>query len=118
MGCSELTFLFLFKGKIIGRVGNAGRQFILQWNNGEESLQNFNHMLGGSAKNPSLGANECVFANRRESKVFYPGRIIGRRGENLIVKFYDDKMYYFLFTKFFNYIFLLDFVCFILVMRM
>lgn len=75
-------------GKIIGRVGQTGRQFIIEWQDGEESLQNFNHILGGEAKIPSLVANECVFALRGE--VFFPGRIIGRRGDNLIIKFCDD----------------------------
>jgi len=79
-------------GKITGRIGNTGRQFIIEWKNGEESLQNFNHIFGGAAKNPSLVANECVFATRTNEDVFFPGKIIGRRGENLIIKFYDDKM--------------------------
>lgn len=77
------------KGKIVGRVGNAGRQYIIEWADGEESLQNFNHILGGAAKNPSLVANECVFAMR--GSVFCPGRITGRRGDRLIIKFFDGQ---------------------------
>ena len=78
------------KGKIIGRIGNTGRQFIIRWKNGEESLQNFNHILGGAAHNPSLIANECVFALR--GTIFFPGRITGRRGDRLIVKYFDGEM--------------------------
>lgn len=74
----------------MGRVGSAGRQFIIKWKNDEETLQNFNHILGSETKNPSLVANEFVFALRES--VFYPGRIYGRRGDKLIIKFYDDVM--------------------------
>lgn len=77
-------------GKIVRRVGNTGRQFVIEWENGDESLQNFNHILGGAAKKPSLIANECVFALR--GAIFCPARIVGQRGDNLIVKYYDGEM--------------------------
>ena len=74
----------------MGRVGNTGRQFIIKWKNDEETLQNFNHILGNETRNPSLVANEFVFSLR--DGIFFPGRIYGRKGDRLIIKYFDDIM--------------------------
>ena len=75
----------------MGRVGQTGRQFIIEWPNGEQSLQNFNHIISPEFKNPNLVENEYVFA--LQESIFYPGHVLGKKGNNLIVKFVTGDMY-------------------------
>jgi hypothetical protein len=73
-------------GKVIERIGN-GRQYTIEWSNGSQSIQNAVHIFGTYTKNPSLIVNDYVLAPRET--IFIPGRIIGKKGSQLRVKFVD-----------------------------
>ncbi len=72
------------------RVGNTGRQFVIEWENGEQSLQNFTHIISPDIKNPNEIQSEFVFALK--NSIFYPARVIGKKGSNLVVKFASGEM--------------------------
>lgn len=76
-------------GKVIERIGN-GRQYTIEWSNGSQSIQNAIHMFGAYTKNPSIIVNDYVLAPRET--IFIPGRIIGKKGSQLRVKFVDGKI--------------------------
>lgn len=73
-------------GRVVDRVGH-GRQYTIEWSNGKRSLQNSNHIFGVYTRNPKMIVNDYVLAPKET--IFLPGRIIGKRGEQLRVKFVD-----------------------------
>ena len=73
-------------GKVMNRVGN-GRQYTVEWSNGKQSIQNANHIFGTYTRNPAIQANDYVLAPRET--IFLPGRVLGKRGNQLRVKFVD-----------------------------
>ena len=68
------------------RVGN-GRQFIIEWSNGKQSLQNVNHIFGALTRRPKIIVNDYIIGPKET--IFLPGRVIGKKGEQLRVKFVD-----------------------------
>lgn len=72
-------------GKIISQSGNIGRQYVIEWANGQQSLQNANHIFGPNTRKPNVIVNDYVIAP--VETVFMPGRIIGRKGQQLKIKF-------------------------------
>lgn len=73
-------------GKVVNRVGN-GRQYVIEWANGTQSIQNANHMFGQYTRNPAIIINDYVLAPKET--IFLPGRIIGKKGTQLRIKFVD-----------------------------
>jgi hypothetical protein len=78
-----------FKGKIISRVGN-GRQYTVEWSNGDQSIQNANHIFGIYTRNPAILVNDYVLGPKET--IYLPGRVIGKKGNQLRIKFVDGVM--------------------------
>jgi hypothetical protein len=73
-------------GRVISRVGN-GRQYVIEWSNNKQSIQNSNHIFGSLTRNPNVIVNDYVLAPKET--IFLPGRVIGQKGSFLRVKFVD-----------------------------
>lgn len=85
---SRNTFSNVYElGKIIKRVGNIGRQYVIEWYNGKQSLQNSNHIFGSDTRKPAIIKNDFVLAPKET--IFLPGRVIDKKGDQLKVKFVD-----------------------------
>lgn len=76
-------------GKVVSRVGNS-RQYTIEWSNGKQSIQNVIHMFGELTRNPAIIVNDYVLAPKET--IFLPGRVIGKRGNQLRVRFVDGQM--------------------------
>lgn len=73
-------------GRVTSRVGN-GRQYVIEWSNNRQSIQNSNHIFGSLTRNPNIIVNDYVLAPKET--IFLPGRVIGQKGNFLRVKFVD-----------------------------
>lgn len=75
-------------GKIKERIGN-GRQYAIQWSDNRVSVETATHIFGRYTHQPSIGVNEYVIASQNGN--YLPGKIIGTKGENYIVRFVDGN---------------------------
>jgi hypothetical protein len=88
-------------GRILNQNGNIGRQYVIEWANGKQSIQNANHIFGHDTRKPNVDTNDYVIAPVETA--FMPGRVIARKNNQLKIKF-DGK---------FNIIEPLDYVSFL-----
>jgi hypothetical protein len=88
-------------GRILNQNGNIGRQYVIEWANGKQSIQNANHIFGHDTRKPNVDTNDYVIAP--VETVFMPGRVIARKNNQLKIKFVNGIEYYFNF--FFNLLF-------------
>ncbi len=76
-------------GTVKSRVGK-GRQYVIEWSRGEDSIQNANHIFGQHTRRPALLVNDYILAPRET--IFLPGRVMSRKDDRLKVKFLDGSM--------------------------
>ncbi len=74
-------------GRIVKRVGDIGRQYVVEWSNGKQSLQNSNHIFGSDTRRASIIVNDFVLAPKEA--IYLPGRVVDKRKDQLKVKFVD-----------------------------
>jgi len=74
-------------GRIVKRVGDIGRQYVVEWSNGKQSLQNSNHIFGSDTRRASIIKNDFVLAPKEA--IYLPGRVVDKRKDQLKVKFVD-----------------------------
>lgn len=72
-------------GKIVSQNGNVGSQYVIEWANGKQSIQNANHIFGHNATRTKIKANDYVIAPLET--VFMPGKVVNKKGPQLMVKF-------------------------------
>jgi hypothetical protein len=77
-------------GKIVKRVGEIGRQYVVEWSNGKQSIQNSNHIFGSDTRKPAIIVNDYVLAPK--DTIYLPGRVIDKRNNQLKVKFVDGVL--------------------------
>jgi hypothetical protein len=75
-------------GKIRERIGN-GRQYAIQWSDNRVSVETANHIFGRYTHQPCIGVNEYVIASH--DSIYLPGKVIGTKGDNFIVRFVDGN---------------------------
>lgn len=72
-------------GKIVSQKGNVGCQYVIEWANGKQSIQNANHIFGHDTTKSKINANDYVIAPLET--VFMPGRVVNKKGPQLMIEF-------------------------------
>lgn len=74
------------------RVGN-GREYVLEWCDGEKSTQTSHHIFGVFTKHHPLSVGDHVLAMwDSHQHVYLPGWVAGIVGEKINIKFCDGTM--------------------------
>ncbi|RNA04253.1 von Willebrand factor A domain-containing 3B, partial [Brachionus plicatilis] len=76
-------------GKVVRKV-DMGRKYEMEWSDGTESIQNANHMFGKFTRKQTKHNLDYVLAPK--GNVYLPGRITARRGNQFIVRYFDDSL--------------------------
>ena len=74
-------------GKVLKRVGNAGPQYVIEWSDGQQSLENSNHIFTSYTRRRAIKKDDYALAP--VDGKFLPGRVINRVNDRLEIKFYD-----------------------------
>ena len=77
-------------GKIVDRLGNIGRKYLIEWSSGKRSQTNSNHIFGTDTRKPEIIVNDYILAPKQT--IYLPGRVLDKRGDQLKVKFVDGEV--------------------------
>ena len=74
-------------GRIVQRVGKIGQQYVIEWPDGQQSVQNSNHIFAPNLRRPAINKNDYVLAPK--SGVFVPAVCVDRHKNRLEIRFFD-----------------------------
>ena len=79
-------------GAVRKRVGN-GRQYMIEWSDGQLSIQNASCIFGAFNKRHSLALGDKVLSISEAVHLMYlPGSVTGTNGDKLVIEFCDKTV--------------------------